>query len=523
MADDDKGDEPLVRVTALSLPYAAEETINFSLRTGDVVWLKGPSGVGKTTICSSLVTPDPRITVEWRNDLQETERCGALFQETTLVDGLCLGANVLLALGSQDLKEAKRLVEAVGLSWHRDSLKMPTELSGGMARRGAVALQLALKKRVVLLDEPFTGLPYHTASQIATELKEQLLQDTAIVVVSHRPDLVHKLSEKTIDVELTPRAEENHGLENVRPTSRLNAGLFSSRFRSRFQDYFWFSAPLLLLAFFAAGLAVATLSADLLVRLDAGPYVSKFVDADILPFVDTLMKTAAKDNPLQVAMTKALVRTKAQSLTSHAMPPAKQNVFARGVTTLFVLELGPLLAGLLFAGRIGGAYSGDVATMQATRQNDLLNTLGVSSRRWSLLPALCAAILAAPLLTAAGTAEAIVIAHAIGQRRLEVPLDNDDWFWPRVRETILPPLDLGGSVWTTSILRLSTWPPCFHLLKSLTYILIVIAAAELAARAPRLAPRDVPRAVTLAVVSASLVIILADFLFSHLLILGTHS
>ena len=68
-------------------------------------------------------------------------------------------------------REAKRLVEAVGLSWARDGRKMPQELSGGMARRASLALQLAQRKRVVVLDEPFTGLDESSARAVAAELR----------------------------------------------------------------------------------------------------------------------------------------------------------------------------------------------------------------------------------------------------------------------------------------------------------------------------------------------------------------
>ncbi|KAJ8606801.1 hypothetical protein CTAYLR_010609 [Chrysophaeum taylorii] len=514
---------PLLRVAATELPCAVEKEVRFDVRPRDVVWLKGPSGVGKSTICSriALQRNDDRIIVDWRPDVPVSERCGALFQETTLVDSLCLGANVLLALQQEDGRrrnddaaKAKALVEAVGLSWHRDALKMPTELSGGMARRGAIALQLASRKRVVVLDEPFTGLPIDTAREVATELRQHLV-DAALVVVSHRPELVTLLNKNgaTKEVDLSPREDESS--EPDGRASLLEAGRFWRRFHQKLADYLVYSAPLILLAFAAAGLAVSAVSADLLSRLDASPLVDRLVETEVLPLVDLLLKN--KDNPLEATMAKAFVRSKARSLADGAFPPAKRAVYARGIAALFVLELGPLLAGLLFAGRIGGAFAGEVATMQATRQNDLLRTLGVDARRWSLYPALLAALVAVPVLAAAGTLEALYIASVVGRRRL-----SDSWFWPRVRGAVLPGLASrvsGASSLNSALLRLATWPPAFHLLKTLSYVLILLAAAELAARRPRLSPRDVPGAVTAAVVFGSLAIILLDFLFSQLLIL----
>ena len=72
------------------------------------------------------------------------------------------------------------------------------------------------------------------------------------------------------------------------------------------------------------------------------------------------------------------------------VPELKASLFCAGMAHLVVLELSPLLTALLLAGRIGGSFAGEVGTMQATNQNRLLQTLGVSPRRWSLLPTVCA-------------------------------------------------------------------------------------------------------------------------------------
>ena len=90
-----------------------------------------------------------------------------LFQQTTLLDSLTVAGNVAVALehcpaakaGREKLNEPqkraaiKRLLETVGLDYLRDGRKYPAELSGGMARRASLALQLAQKKHVIVLDE----------------------------------------------------------------------------------------------------------------------------------------------------------------------------------------------------------------------------------------------------------------------------------------------------------------------------------------------------------------------------------
>ena len=137
-------------VDASKCPFA-EDAVSFELGPGDVVWLQGPSGVGKSTIAAEVAGLGARrgalekslgvsVAVDWAAGVPVAERCGAMFQQTTLVDALSVGGNVRCALWAAREAEdhvvvAKRLVEAVGLDWARDGRKMPQELSG--AWRGA--------------------------------------------------------------------------------------------------------------------------------------------------------------------------------------------------------------------------------------------------------------------------------------------------------------------------------------------------------------------------------------------------
>ena len=121
-------------------PFRDDGEVKFQLARGEVVWLQGPSGVGKTTLAAEVAGLGSarrlgiHVTVEWDASIDKRERVGALFQQTTLVDALSVGGNVanaLAACGVHSVEEPKRLVEAVGLDWARDGRKMPQELSGG--------------------------------------------------------------------------------------------------------------------------------------------------------------------------------------------------------------------------------------------------------------------------------------------------------------------------------------------------------------------------------------------------------
>ena len=315
-------------VDAARCPFRDEET-KFALGHGDVVWLQGPSGVGKTTLASEVAGIGGsarrlgiRVKVAWDPAISARERVGALFQQTTLIDELSVGGNVenaLAACGVGNPSEAKRLVEAVGLDWARDAWKMPQELSGGMARRASLALQLAQRKRVVVLDEPFTGLDERAARAVAQELailrKEH---GAALLLVSHQPALVKLICDAPHSINLTPAIREDVVSKNVRRFAWLRGDARSRsayhvlfRVRAKTVDYFALSLPLIALAFAAAGVAVAMLTADLLARLDVTDQVDKILESEVLPMVDLLSGKDASD--LQKMMTRMAVKGKAQA------------------------------------------------------------------------------------------------------------------------------------------------------------------------------------------------------------------
>ena len=528
-------------VDASKCPFA-EDAVSFELGPGDVVWLQGPSGVGKSTIAAEVAGLGARrgalekslgvsVAVDWAAGVPVAERCGAMFQQTTLVDALSVEGNVRCALAAaakpagDALSEAKRLVEAVGLDWARDRRKMPQELSGGMARRASLALQLAQRKRVVVLDEPFTGLDEASARAVAGELRAlRERHGAALLLVSHQPSLVALVDAAPTRVALAPRraggdAPAAGGLAALLLGDARSgtAYEFGPRARAKLADYLCFSLPLILLAFAAAGVAIAMLSADLLSRLDVSTQVDAVLDAEVLPLVDSLLKDAST---MQKTMTKMMVKTKARLMVSTALPRAKRALYAIGIAKLFTIELGPLLAALLLSGRVGGSYAGEVATMQATSQNKLLRTLGISPRRFTLAPALLAALAAAPVLTALGSGLAIALGGPIGEAYGIGDADDAAWYWAAARDALTPPLRCDRA-WPLrrNAVELATWPLFHNALKSMTYMALIIAVAELIARARNIAPRDVPRAITASVVAGGLAVILGDWAFSQLLLL----
>lgn len=235
-------------------------------------------------------------------------------------------------------------------------------------------------------------------------------------------------------------------------------------------------------------------------------------------------------------------------MLNTTIPPAKATLYAIGMAKLFVLEIGPLITSLLLSGRIGGSYSGEVATMQATAQNKLLLTLGISPVVWTFGPALLASWIASPLLTMAGTALALEIGAHVGPQygigdlegyRIEVwdavfvPLrlrgvvswtENEGWEHGgrTVIESVYSYLDIRctfSDTYIDALIEIATHPVCFHLVKSIVFMTIIMGVAEVASRRKAdLTPRGVPKVITTSVVGGSLCIIFADWAFSQLLL-----
>jgi phospholipid/cholesterol/gamma-HCH transport system ATP-binding protein len=196
----------LVEIRDLHFAHGERKIFNglsLDIARGQVTALMGPSGTGKTTLlkliggqlrpsCGTIHVDGQNVHKLRRKALYELrKRMGMLFQSGALLTDINVFDNV-----AYPLREHTRLpealirdvvlmkLEAVGLRGARDL--MPSELSGGMARRVALARAIALDPMMIMYDEPFTGLDPITKGTIVTlisELNETL--DVTSVVVSH--------------------------------------------------------------------------------------------------------------------------------------------------------------------------------------------------------------------------------------------------------------------------------------------------------------------------------------------------
>ncbi len=183
--------------------------VSLSLRAGQVTCLLGPSGCGKSTTLrmiagiekleSGAIRIDGRVMSSADVHVPPEEReVGLMFQDFALFPHLSVTQNVAFSLSGSKARRAERAVELlkrVGLERHATSY--PHELSGGEQQRVALARALAQKPRIMLMDEPFSGLDNRLRDGIRDETLALLKEEgTAVLLVTHEPEEAMRMADE---------------------------------------------------------------------------------------------------------------------------------------------------------------------------------------------------------------------------------------------------------------------------------------------------------------------------------------
>jgi cell division transport system ATP-binding protein len=191
-------------------------SLNLRIGSGEFVCLLGPSGAGKSTLIRlihmEIFPTRGRILVAKYNAsiIKKSEipllrrKVGVIFQDFKLLEDRDVYENVAFALwatGTQRRKIKKRVFHVlaeVGLSHKRYSL-IP-ELSGGEQQRVAIARALANEPFILLADEPTGNLDSDATEDILKLLRRINTKGTAILMATHKEDLVNNLPVKVIHI-----------------------------------------------------------------------------------------------------------------------------------------------------------------------------------------------------------------------------------------------------------------------------------------------------------------------------------
>ena len=206
--------QPVIRIEDLCKTYFMEggtkqdvlKHIQFQIQKNEFVAIMGHSGSGKSTLMNILGCLDRPTSGHYYLEGQDIatasdadlarirgKRIGFVFQNFNLMMKRTLADNVSLPLMYQGVgqneryKKAVELFEKVGLKGYED--RLPTQISGGMQQRVAIARSLINNPAIIFADEPTGNLDTRTSVEIMNLFKELNSQGITIVLVTHEEDI----------------------------------------------------------------------------------------------------------------------------------------------------------------------------------------------------------------------------------------------------------------------------------------------------------------------------------------------
>jgi cell division transport system ATP-binding protein len=193
----------------------ALKNINFTIDSGDFVFIVGPSGAGKSTLLKlilnqvkassgEILTDDINLTDSKKNQTDKIrQKIGVIFQDFQLIPDKTIEENIALALDIVSYPQAKIIskiddvLKRVGLSNRR--FLFPSQLSGGELQRASLARALAVEPRLILADEPTGNLDVENSWNLIKLLKEiNEKNKTTIIMTTHNQDVIESLNNRVI-------------------------------------------------------------------------------------------------------------------------------------------------------------------------------------------------------------------------------------------------------------------------------------------------------------------------------------
>lgn len=206
--------QPIIELSHVDAGYPGAtilHDVSFDICCGEIFILLGGSGCGKSTIMKHMIGLNPVLAgslriagEEWSRSTRAglCRKIGVMYQSGALFGSMTCLENVMLPLDEfSNLRRSERRERAMDLLADVEladaAAKLPSEISGGMRKRVAIARAMALDPEIVFLDEPSAGLDPITSSSLDDLiLKLRASKGTTFVVVTHELPSIMKIADR---------------------------------------------------------------------------------------------------------------------------------------------------------------------------------------------------------------------------------------------------------------------------------------------------------------------------------------
>lgn len=249
--------EKILEVKNVSKKYQNKEgevlalhDINLRVKEGEFVSIIGPSGCGKSTLLSIIAGLENKTSGEIYIEGEKVEgissKIGYMLQRDCLLEWRTILSNTMFGLeikGKKD-KEAKDYVEELLRKYDLYDFKdkYPSELSGGMRQRVALIRTLAVKPKILLLDEAFSALDYQTRIMVTNDIYNILRKEgITAIIVTHDISEAISMSDRVVVLKARPGSVKNihkidFGIEDRNPINCRESPKFSQYFNTLWKE-----------------------------------------------------------------------------------------------------------------------------------------------------------------------------------------------------------------------------------------------------------------------------------------------
>lgn len=228
----------------------ALKNVNFRVKPGEFVSIIGPSGCGKSTLLSIIAGLEEKsegeIYIQNEKVTGVSPKIGYMLQRDCLLEWRTIFSNALFGLEVKG-KKSKENIEYVESLLKKYSLydfkdKYPSEISGGMRQRAALIRTLAVKPKILLLDEAFCALDYQTRIMVTNDIYQILRQENiTALIVTHDISEAISMSDRVIVLSERPATVKNihkidFEMENRTPLNCRENPKFSKYFNFMWKE-----------------------------------------------------------------------------------------------------------------------------------------------------------------------------------------------------------------------------------------------------------------------------------------------